>query len=78
MGSDDGSRLIIDGKVVVDNDGLHGSGDVAGQVALKAGMHFIEMRMFQAKGDKDLRLSIRGPGFAKRVVDKSDLFHNVL
>ncbi|MDL2305653.1 metallophosphatase, partial [Bacteroides sp. OttesenSCG-928-D19] len=37
--SDDGSRLLIDGQTIVDNDGSHNSRRKDGKVALEAGFH---------------------------------------
>lgn len=74
ISSDDGSRLLIDDSLVVDNDGVHGSGDVTGLVALKAGPHRLVVQMFQAKGDQDLALSITGPGLPKQKVTSDMLW----
>lgn len=68
LSSDDGSRLWVSDSLVVDNDGVHGSGDVIGYIALKAGLHPLKVLMFQAKGDEDLSLSVSGPGIAKQKV----------
>ncbi|MBS1706581.1 MAG: alpha-L-fucosidase [Armatimonadetes bacterium] len=54
--SDDGSLLLVDGKVVVDNDGLHGSTAKTELVALAGGMHRIEIRYFNKEGGADLSL----------------------
>jgi alpha-mannosidase len=77
LSSDDGSRLWIGDSVVVDNDGLHGSGDVVGYIALKPGLHRIRVIMFQAKGDRDLGLSVKGPGIAKQPVGGWMVSHEV-
>jgi hypothetical protein len=47
LSSDDGSRLLIDGKTVVDNDGVHGTVSASGQADLTAGRHSIEVQYFQ-------------------------------
>jgi alpha-mannosidase len=73
LSSDDGSILWIGDSLVVDNDGLHGSGEVNGQIALKAGLHPLTVRMFQCKGDEALDLSIGGPGLPKQAVSRSML-----
>lgn len=41
--SDDGSKLWIDGQVVVDNDGSHSARYVSGKVALEAGFHELKV-----------------------------------
>ena len=55
LSSDDGSVLWIGDSLVVDNDGLHGSGEIPGQIALKAGLHPITIKMFQCKGKTNRR-----------------------
>jgi hypothetical protein len=45
--SDDGSRLIIDGKKVIDNDGQHPPQSVSGSTYLSRGTHQIEVDYFQ-------------------------------
>jgi PKD repeat protein len=60
--SDDGSELLIDDSLVVDNDGLHGAEDEDGDVQLTAGMHALRINYFEAGGDQVLRLSWRRPG----------------
>jgi len=77
ISSDDGSALIVADSLIIDNDGIHGSGEVPGSVALKAGLHPITVRMFQAKGGQDLQLFISGPGVEKQQVSKAMLCHEV-
>jgi outer membrane protein OmpA-like peptidoglycan-associated protein len=45
--SDDGSRLLIDGQQVIDNDGIHGEAAVEGSAELSEGAHAIEVQYFQ-------------------------------
>jgi hypothetical protein len=48
--SDDGSRVWIDGNLVVDNDGLHPMVNRSGTVALAAGKHAIRIHFFENGG----------------------------
>ena len=64
--SDDGSRLIVDGQEVIDNDGLQGSTLQTGAINLGAGTHTIEVLYFQSGGPGDLDLDWAGPGFARK------------
>jgi hypothetical protein len=50
--SDDGSRLYIDGKLVVNNDGLHGMEEKTGKATLKAGPHTLIATYFNNGGGK--------------------------
>jgi len=45
--SDDGSRLLIDGREVIANDGIHGEQSEEGTAALDEGVHSIEVQYFQ-------------------------------
>jgi alpha-mannosidase len=75
ISSDDGSFLNISDSLVVDNDGLHGEGDMPGQIALKAGYHPIAVRMFQSKGGRALDVAIEGPDMEYQKIPASMLFH---
>ncbi|MEW5701814.1 MAG: glycoside hydrolase family 38 C-terminal domain-containing protein [Candidatus Zixiibacteriota bacterium] len=76
LSSDDGSDLSVDDTLLVDNDGLHGMGDVSGEVGLKAGLHAVTIRMFQKKGDRGLALSIEGPRLTPQAVPPGWFYHN--
>ncbi|MCO5296616.1 MAG: alpha-L-fucosidase [Fimbriimonadaceae bacterium] len=58
LASDDGSRLLVDGKLVVDNDGLHSMQENSGAVALAAGPHAIEIGYFNKTGGAELKLAL--------------------
>jgi outer membrane protein OmpA-like peptidoglycan-associated protein len=45
--SDDGSKLLIDGRQVIDNDGVHPQQRVDGSVDLEAGTHSMRLQYFQ-------------------------------
>lgn len=66
--SDDGSVLKIGDQLVVDNDGYHGSKEVAGQIALNAGWHPIELRYFESGGGNKLALQYEAPEMTKQVI----------
>ncbi len=52
--SDDGSRLYVNGTLVVDNDGLHGMAWQEGTIALSAGTHTVEVLFFEQDGGAGL------------------------
>jgi cytochrome c len=60
IGSDDGSRLTINGQIVADNDGCHGMAFKDTELALKKGFHPIKVEYFQATGGKSLSLQWTG------------------
>lgn len=75
ISSDDGSILVIDSETVIDNDGLHGAGEVYGTIALKKGLHKIAVRYFEKGGGQELDVTWSGPGIEKQVIAPSVLKH---
>jgi hypothetical protein len=73
--SDDGSRLHVDGKQVIDNNGLHGMEEKDGEVELKTGDHPIKIEMFENEGETGMKFSWESAGGAKEIVPASALFH---
>jgi alpha-L-fucosidase len=71
ISSDDGSKLFIDDKLLIDNDGLHGLGEKNGEVPLAKGYHKIGISYFQATGGDDLIVQWQSPGFGKQVIPAS-------
>jgi hypothetical protein len=66
--SDDGSKLYIDGKTVIDNDGVHASVARTGGVTLKTGVHRIRVSYFQGpRFHVSLMLGVARPGQEWRV-----------
>ncbi|RZA26953.1 MAG: hypothetical protein EOP10_01895 [Proteobacteria bacterium] len=60
MNSDDGSRLYIDGKEVIDNDGLHNAYGPGPEESLAIGRKFVKLTL--TAGDHDLKLNyFQGP-----------------
>ncbi|HTY57651.1 MAG TPA: alpha-N-acetylglucosaminidase TIM-barrel domain-containing protein [Bacteroidota bacterium] len=74
LGSDDGSRLLIDGTAVVNNDGLHPYAEESAAVKLSAGKHALTVRYFQAGGGKRLELRYKGPGVPEEPIPPGRLF----
>jgi len=73
--SDDGSRLYIGNRLVVDNDGLHGVNERHGVIALKAGYHPIEVTFFEKGGGQEISAAWQGPGIEKQDIGPGALFH---
>jgi alpha-L-fucosidase len=72
--SDDGSKLFIDNRQVVDNDGLHGMTQKSGTIALMSGYHLIRVAFFQKSGGLNLKVYISGDGMSKQEIPDSFLF----
>ena len=71
--SDDGSRLWVGDRQVVDNDGNHGDRERSGKIRLTAGKHQLLVTYQDTGGGDALRVSYAGPGIAKREVPASAL-----
>jgi hypothetical protein len=66
--SDDGAKLYIDDKVIVDNDGVHAPLEKTGAVDLAGGLHSIRVSYFQGpKWQVALVLKVAGVGQELRV-----------
>ena len=71
--SDDGSKLLIDNQLVVDNDGGHSARRAEGKVALEPGFHEIEVRYFEDYMGQELQV-----GYASRNITERPLPDNIL
>lgn len=71
--SDDGSRLWIDGKEVIDNDGEHPFGGKEGILHLGPGLHAIKVWYYQGPADElGLQLYVTQPGKEERIFNIAD------
>jgi hypothetical protein len=71
--SDDGSKLYIDGKLVVENDGTHGIIEAAGSVEVAAGEHDIRVEYFNDGGGSWLGAWFEGPQVPRQYIDPNRL-----
>jgi hypothetical protein len=72
--SDDGSRLYLDDKTIVDNDGLHGMRTKTGDIALKEGESQLKVEMFENGGGAGMKLKFKGPDTDNQIVYVSDKY----
>jgi hypothetical protein len=68
LSSDDGSRLLVDGRLVVDNDGAHGMQEKGGAIGLRAGWHALELQWFNGAGGAGLEVGWSGAGLARQPI----------
>jgi hypothetical protein len=73
--SDDGSRLFIDGKQLVDNSGLHAMQKKDGEVELTAGTHELKLEYFQNEGGAGCKLSWSADGIPEDIIPEKVLWH---
>ncbi|MDP6545376.1 MAG: trypsin-like peptidase domain-containing protein [Phycisphaerae bacterium] len=72
--SDDGSRLYIGDKLVVDNDGLHGVMEMGGLIRLSKGLYPITVTFFEKTGGEELKVFFEGPRLPKQEIPPAALF----
>ena len=75
--SNDGSRLFVNSKLVVDNDGRHLSGMVEkeGAIELATGDHDLRLEFFNSKQDYGCKLYWQSDAIGKEIVPPHVLFH---
>lgn len=73
--SDDGSKLFIDDKEIVNNDGDHGMVEKSGRAVLKNGFHKIKVLYYDSGGDNGLIVFIQPPSGNKAEVQANVLYH---
>lgn len=59
--SDDGSKLWVDDKLVVNNDGIHPPQSKSGKIQLAKGVHKVVVGMFDGGGGSELSVEFDGP-----------------
>jgi hypothetical protein len=73
--SDDGVRLWVDGKLLVDNWTDHAATENSGTITLTAGVRYdIRMEFYENGGDATATLSWSSPSVSKRIVPSTRLF----
>lgn len=80
LDSDDGSKLFIDGFLVIDNGGAHGPFAVSGSVFLTAGLHTLDVNFWEDFGGPsgvDLHLA-PGTMFVSGVVPEPETYAMLL
>ena len=75
--SDDGSKLLIDDKEIVDNDGDHGIKERSGDIKLSIGLHKIKVTYFNGGGGSWLDVYYKGPGIPKQIIPPDVLFNRM-
>jgi mono/diheme cytochrome c family protein len=73
--SDDGSQLFINGRLVVDNGGVHPAQERHGEIELAPGPHDFLLTYFQAGGEAVLKVRWEGPGIGRQEIPKSAFIH---
>lgn len=72
--SDDGSKLFIDGKMIVNNDGSHSGRRKDGKIALESGFHEIKILYFEDYMGEVLEVGYSGRNIKEDVLPDNILF----
>jgi hypothetical protein len=75
INSDDGSKLVIDNKDTIVNDGIHGMREEGKHFPLAAGYHKVRIEYFQGEGGAGLEFLTEAPGREKAIVSASWLYN---
>ena len=73
--SDDGSQLLINDSLVVNNDGLHSMTEATGLIALDIGYHPIRVSYFEKTGGNLLNVYYENINLKKQPIPNNLLFH---
>ena len=75
LSSDDGSRLFIDGELLIDNGGNHSMTEKTAAIALSEGLHDIRVEYYENEGEAGLKLSWGKEGDPVDVIHSGRFFH---
>jgi chitodextrinase len=75
LNSADGSKLYIDNKLVISNDGVHSMREYYTDLNLSAGPHVFRLEFFEYTGSAGLELDWAGPGFVRQAINSTQLWH---
>ena len=75
LASNDGTKMWLDGKLLIDNDGRHDFRVKVAETDLKPGFHSLRVDYFQWKGKFDIGLRYITPGGSKGVLVHKDVLH---
>ena len=73
--SDDGSQLSIDGRPLLNNDGVHPAAEKNGTLNLKPGLHELEVVYFQGGGETEFQVQWAPPGEKRGLIPGDRLKH---
>ena len=73
--SDDGSRMFVDGKQIVNNPGTHAMDKKDGSLDLAPGLHDVKIEYFQGDGGMGCKLTWVQPGKNEEPMTENNLVH---
>ena len=76
LSSDDGSKLYINGELVIDNDGIHGTVSKQDSIKLDIGIHPVEIHYFQGPRFRiALQWFYQPPNSSRKIVVPPDIIY---
>jgi hypothetical protein len=75
LNSDDGSKLFIDDRLIIDNDGDHSLLELKSTTKLTAGSHKLRVEFFEAGGEAILELNLEGPNMKRQRLPIENVSH---
>ena len=73
--ADDGCRLILDGRTIVEDPGPHPAQETSGPICVKPGLHRLHIEYYNGAGAGELKLYIRPSGAPQQEVTDSAFWH---
>src|SRR3989338_2720639 len=74
--SDDGSKLYLDGNLIIDHDGIHSFVEKSSApIALSIGYHSVKVEYFENSDSAGLILLYSGSTISKRIISKAVFFY---
>ncbi len=74
LSSDDGSKLYVNGSLLIDNDGTHGEQEKTGEVTLSPGYHLLVVDYFEGTQNQALEVQWSTPTTSKTSIPDSRLY----
>lgn len=74
INSDDGARLYIDGKLLIDNDGSHSAARKGQKIALNKGFHEIKIEYFEDYMGQELKVRILSRNILEKLINDEMLY----
>ncbi|MBQ6087819.1 MAG: hypothetical protein IJK96_07185 [Bacteroidales bacterium] len=75
VSSDDGTKLFLDDKLIIENDGSHSVNVVEVSAAMDAGLHRLKLLYFENVGGEILEVGLKGQGLDYDSIPASMLFY---
>jgi len=75
LSCDDGARLFLDGRLVVEDQGPHAPQEASGPIRVQPGLHRLRIEYYNGVGDGELKLFLRPNGGSQRELTTADFFH---